>query len=196
MVNPLENLAKYSVILASGSPRRSELLSELGINFSVKKKDGIDESYPKELAPLDVAKYISCTKAYAYLADISMNDLVITADTIVALGEKILGKPKDHAEAVAMLRFLSGKTHEVVTGVTCMTKDRKECFADVSFVTFAPMNDEEIEYYVDTFRPYDKAGAYGIQEWIGLTCVSKIEGSFYNVMGLPVQKLYSVLRTF
>ena len=196
MVTPLDNLNRYSVILASGSPRRSELLRELGVRFTVRRASGVREDYPASLSPTEVAAYISREKASYYKPQMGSDELIITADTIVAKDGKVLGKPSDRDAALAMLRFLSGATHEVVTGVTCMTAGRIETFSDVSYVTFAELSDEEAAYYVDTYRPYDKAGAYGIQEWIGLACIRRIEGCYFNVMGLPTPRLYSLLRTF
>lgn len=195
MVRPLDNLLKYSnVILGSGSPRRKELLAGLGIDFIVRPLNA-DESYPENLKAEDVPQYISRKKAAAYIDTIE-NNLVITADTIVALNNRILGKPRNLDEARTMLCSLSGRTHQVVTGVTVLTKNREETFAAVSHVTMANFTDKEINYYVDNFKPLDKAGAYGIQEWIGMIGVTKLEGSYFNVMGLPVQRLYALLKTF
>ena len=196
MVSPFENLNKYSVILASGSPRRKELLSSIGIKYTTRLISGICENYPEGLDVEEIPQYISREKAHAYRASMADNELVITADTVVALDNRILGKPRDRAEAGKMLRFLSGRTHQVVTGVTVMTAMREETFAAISRVKVAVLLDSEIEYYIEKYKPYDKAGAYGIQEWIGMIGVTEIEGSFFNVMGLPVQRLYSLLKTF
>ncbi len=196
MVTPFENLKKYSVILASGSPRRRELLSSIGLDYKVRIIEGINEEYPANLNAEEVPQFISREKAQAYRATMEKNELIITADTVVALDNKILGKPHGKDEAVEMLQFLSGRTHQVITGVTLMTETREETFATTSNVTVAKLLDNEIEYYIEKYKPYDKAGAYGIQEWIGMIGVTGIEGSFFNVMGLPVQRLYTLLKTF
>ncbi len=196
MVTPFENLRKYSVILASGSPRRRELLSSIGLEYKVRTIEGISEEYPANLNAEEVPQFISREKAQAYRATMEKNELIITADTVVALDNKILGKPHGKDEAVEMLKFLSGRTHQVITGVTLMTETREETFATTSNVTVAKLLDNEIEYYIEKYKPYDKAGAYGIQEWIGMIGVTGIEGSFFNVMGLPVQRLYTLLKTF
>ena len=196
MVTPFDNLRKYSIILASGSPRRKELLSSVGIDYKVRIIDDIDESYPENMKAEDIPQFISRKKAAAYRKDLSKGELIITADTVVAVDNKILGKPKDKAEAVKMLRLLSGRKHQVITGVTVMTSEREETFAAVSNVCISKLSDEEIDYYIEKYKPYDKAGAYGIQEWIGMIGVTEIEGSFFNVMGLPVQRLYTLLKTF
>jgi len=190
----LDNLRKYNIILASNSPRRKELLKGLGLDFEVKTISGIDESYPEYLHPHDVAQYISGKKAAAYMPYLTDESLLVTADTIVCCDNEILGKPKDAEDARRMLHCLSGKTHEVVTGVSITTKKHQTRFSTMSKVTFSDLTDEEINYYVDGFCPLDKAGAYGIQEWIGYVGVVGIEGSFYNVMGLPVQRLYAELK--
>ncbi len=187
---------KYRLVLASGSPRRKELLAGLGYEFEVRLLNGIDESHPEGLSGEEIAKHISRGKAEAYKTTIAEDELVITADTIVYLEGKVLGKPKDETEARGMLRDLSGKKHQVITGVTLLTKEKMHTFASVSDVTFANLSDEEISYYVDKYKPTDKAGAYGIQEWIGFIGVERIEGSYFNVMGLPVQRLYTELKKF
>ena len=189
------------IILASNSPRRRELLAGLGYPYEVRVLDGIDESYPDTLRGSEVAAYISRVKAEAYRATMAEDELVVTADTIVCLDDRVLGKPADEAEAIAMLRSLSGRTHQVYTGVTLLTKRRdggapSTTFVSRSDVTFAALTDEEIEYYVKHYRPMDKAGAYGIQEWIGYIGVERIEGSYFNVMGLPVQRLYTELKKY
>ncbi len=196
MVTPFENLRKYSIILASGSPRRRELLSSIGLEYTVRTIEGISEEYPAILIAEEVPQFISRKKAQAYRDTMNKNELIITADTVVALDNKILGKPQDKNEAVEMLQFLSGRTHQVITGVTIMTETREETFATTSHVTVAQLQDNEIEYYIEKYKPYDKAGAYGIQEWIGMIGVTGIEGSFFNVMGLPIQRLYTLLKTF
>ncbi len=192
----LENLQKYDIVLASNSPRRKELLQRLGLTFKVRSLLGVDERYPSTLAAKDVAPYISQKKAEAYRHTMGKNELLITADTIVRNGDKVLGKPVSREEARRMLHSLSGHTHQVTTGVTVQTEERTETFSVTSEVTFAPLSDEEITYYVDRFLPLDKAGAYGIQELIGLIGVEKINGCFFNIVGLPVQRLYQLLKQF
>lgn len=190
----LDNLKKYNIILASGSPRRKELLEGLGVDFCVEVVNGIEETYPHDLPVEEIPVYLSRLKAHAYQAN--ANDLIITADTVVILNGKVIGKPHDEAEAKRMLSELSGNVHTVVTGVTVFTADRVESIGCSSEVEFAPLSDEEIAYYVENYRPLDKAGSYGIQEWIGYMGIKGIKGSFYNVMGLPVQRLYALLKTF
>ncbi len=190
----LDNLKKYIIILASGSPRRKELLEGLGVDFHVEVVNGIEETYPHDLPVAEIPVYLSRLKAHAYQAN--ANDLIITADTVVILNGKVIGKPHDEAEAKRMLSELSGNVHTVVTGVTVFTADRVESIGCSSEVEFAPLSDEEIDYYVENYRPLDKAGSYGIQEWIGYMGIKGIKGSFYNVMGLPVQRLYALLKTF
>lgn len=192
----LQKLKQYSVVLASNSPRRRELLADLGIEFTVRTLKGIDESYPHDLPVLEIAEYISRKKARAYQAEMAEDELIITADTVVILGDEVLGKPADADDARRMLRELSGKTHKVVTGVTIVTANATRSFSAVTDVEFAPLSDEDIDYYVDNYRPLDKAGAYGIQEWIGCMGVRHINGSFYNVMGLPLHRLYTELNQF
>ena len=190
----LDNLSEYHIILASNSPRRKQLLSTLGLSFEQRSLSGVDESFPPQLQGGDVAEYIACQKALAYLPQLSDKDLLITADTIVYCEGKVFGKPKDRAQAVAMLDSLAGKDHHVYTGVCLATRQwQRHFFADTR-VTFAPLSREEIAYYVDNYRPYDKAGAYGIQEWIGLVAVENMQGSYFNVMGLPVQRIYQELK--
>ena len=186
----------HKIILASNSPRRKELLAGLDVQFEVRVLKGIDESYPATLPTAEIAEYIAQKKAAAYRETIAADELVITADTIVVLGDEVLGKPKDAADARRMLRELSGQTHQVITGVVLTTKERQEHFSVVSNVTFKELTDDEIDYYVETYKPMDKAGAYGIQEWIGYVGVTRLEGSYFNVMGLPVQRIYEALRRF
>lgn len=186
--------SNYKIILASGSPRRKELLGGLGLEFEIRLLQDIDESYPSGLSGTEIAEHISRKKAEAYRPTISTDELVITADTIVYLDGKVLGKPKDEQEAKEMLHALSGKTHDVITGVSLLTHSNLHTFSSTSKVTFSDLSDEEIAYYVGNYHPTDKAGAYGIQEWIGYVGVERIEGSYFNVMGLPVQKLYSELK--
>ncbi|MCQ2318693.1 MAG: Maf family nucleotide pyrophosphatase [Bacteroidales bacterium] len=190
----LDNLKKYNVVLASKSPRRQELLKGIGVDFTILTKD-VDESYPSRLPLLEVAPFLSLKKAKAFEDnELPENFMVITADTVVIAENEILGKPKDRDDAFRMLELLSGKTHKVVTGVTVRTKDFTKTFSVISKVTFDNLDNQEIEYYVDNYKPYDKAGAYGIQEWIGYIGVSCVEGSYFNVMGLPTRKLYMVLK--
>lgn len=192
----LENLKKYNVVLASNSPRRKELLKRLGIPFKVRTLFGIDESYPDTLRGEDIVRYISRNKAKAYRTSMAPNELLITADTIVYLGGQVMGKPRSAEDAKAMLHLLSGNMHQVITGVTIVAGERMDNFAVTSQVKFADITDEEIDFYVDNYLPFDKAGAYGIQEWIGLVAVEEIKGSYFNVVGLPVQRLYQRLKTF
>jgi septum formation protein maf len=180
------------IVLSSNSPRRKELLGELGIDFEVRVIEGIDETYPKELSVAEVPQYIAREKARVYI--VGKDEVLLTADTVVVLGNEIMGKPHDEADAMRMLRQLSGKTHQVITGVCLTTNDKQVTFADVTDVSFADLTDEEIKYYVDNFRPLDKAGAYGIQEWIGLAGVTGIKGSYFNVVGLPVHRVYAELK--
>ena len=192
----LDNLKKYNIVLASKSPRRQELLKGIGIDFTILTKD-VDESYPSRLPLVDVAPFLSLKKAKAFEdQELPENFMVITADTVVIAENEILGKPKDREDAFRMLRLLSGKTHRVVTGVTVHTKETSKTFSVVSKVIFDKLDNQEIEYYVDIYKPYDKAGAYGIQEWIGYVGVCGVEGSYFNVMGLPTHKLYEVLKKF
>lgn len=192
----LSNLNQYNIILASASPRRKELLKNIGLEFSVKLLEGIDESYPAELCGEEIAKHISLKKANAYLEHIDDTDLIITADTIVYANHKVYGKPRDREDAKLMLQELSGKTHFVITGVTIATKQKVVTFAVQSEVAFASLSDTELDYYINTYCPFDKAGAYGIQEWIGMVGVERLNGCFFNVMGLPVHQLYQELKNF
>ena len=180
------------IVLSSNSPRRKELLGELGIDFEVRVIEGIDETYPKELSVEEVPQYIAREKARVYI--VGKDEVLLTADTVVVLGNEIMGKPHDEADAMRMLRQLSGKTHQVITGVCLKTSDKQVTFSDITDVSFAELTDEEIKYYVDNFRPLDKAGAYGIQEWIGLAGVTGIKGSYFNVVGLPVHRVYAELK--
>ncbi len=191
----LDNLKKYKVILASASPRRRELLGGIDIDFVVRTLPDVDESFPAELKGGDIPLYISKKKADAYRPVMADDELVITADTIVWLDGVALGKPTGEADARRMLRTMSGKAHSVFTGVTVTTKELQRCFVAQSDVTFATLTDEEIEYYVEKYRPMDKAGSYGVQEWIGYIGITGIVGSYFNVMGLPVQRLYNELKT-
>jgi len=186
----------YKIILASNSPRRRELLVGIDVDFTVRVIPDIDETYPAELPKLDIAEFISRKKAAVYRQQMSPDELIITADTVVVLGSKVMGKPSDKADACQMLRELSGQTHQVVTGVTLSTVERQHSFSVVTDVTFKQLSDEEIAYYVTHYQPFDKAGAYGIQEWIGHIGVTALNGSYFNVMGLPVQRIYEALRQF
>lgn len=190
----LDNLKKYKVVLASNSPRRKELLGGLGIGYEVKTMPDIDESYPDGLSMEEVPVYIARSKADAYRPLMQPDELIITADTIVWLDGVVMGKPKDKEEARDMLRRLSGQTHQVVTGVCLTTIDRQQSFATVTDVTFDRLTEEEITHYVSRYQPMDKAGAYGIQEWIGYVGVRSIKGSYFNVVGLPIQRLYQELK--
>lgn len=185
----------YKLILASNSPRRRELLAGLDVDFDVFVLDGIDESYPQDLKSTDVALYIARKKAEAYKQIIAQDALVITADTVVVVDNRILGKPHDEAEAMEMLREISGRTHLVITGVCLTTQEKQVGFSVETEVTFKSLSDAEIEHYVTKYKPYDKAGAYGIQEWIGYVGVTSLKGSYYNVMGLPVQRIYEELKS-
>ena len=189
----LDNLKKYKVILASNSPRRKELLAGLGVDYEVRTLPDVDESYPETLQGADIPLYIAKEKADAYVAMMQPGELMITADTIVWLDDKVLGKPWDREDALQMLRTMSGRTHEVFTGVCITTTDWQRSFTAQTEVRFATLSEDEIIYYVDNFKPMDKAGAYGVQEWIGFIGVENISGSYYNIMGLPVQRLYREL---
>ena len=190
----LENLNKCKIILASNSPRRKELLSGLGVDYEVKTLPDVDESYPDGLSGEEIAKHIARGKAEAYRSLIQADELVITADTIVWLDGTVMGKPKDEEEAKDMLMRLSGKTHQVITGVCLTTASTQKTFATVTDVTFATLTDEEVDYYVTRYQPMDKAGSYGVQEWIGFVGVENLSGSYFNVMGLPIQRLYTELK--
>lgn len=192
----LENLNKYHLLLASKSPRRRELLSQMRLQFNVVTIGGIDESYPGDIPALEVPAYIAGRKADAYHSMLRNNELIITADTVVVLGDRIMGKPKDIDEAIEMLLALSDNTHTVVSGVCIVTKERRTVFTSKTDVKFGHISEEEARYYVENYLPLDKAGAYGIQEWIGCVAVESIHGSFYNVMGLPVHQLYKELQNF
>ena len=191
-----DKLRDFRVVLASASPRRRELLSATGIEYILATKFECDESYPATLDALDVAPYLSALKSANYPYQLSYNDILITADTVVVLNGRVLGKPQDEVEARKMLADLSGSKHTVVTGVTLRSAEREHTFSSRSEVRFAELSPEQIEYYVEKYRPMDKAGAYGIQEWIGYVGIEGIEGSFFNVMGLPVQRLYKELECF
>ena len=186
----------YHIILASNSPRRKELLAGLDLDYEVKVLPDIEEDYPKDLPTAEIPVYIAAEKAAAYKSLMKDNDLIITADTVVILGDEVLGKPVNLNDARNMLRKLSGQTHQVITGVCLMTQKKQHQFSVTTDVTFKELTDEEIDYYVDTYKPLDKAGAYGIQEWIGYIGVTGLNGSYFNVMGLPVQRIYNELKVF
>ncbi len=187
--------SKCNILLASASFRRRELLTQLGVQYSLVKPSQEEEVVPSDICVEDVSEYLACQKSNAY-NELKGNDLLITADTTVIVDNKILGKPKDYSDAFQMLRLLSGKTHLVVTGVCLRSVDKVVSFSVKTEVTFSKLDDEEIRFYIENYKPFDKAGAYGIQEWIGKVAVEGINGSFYNVVGLPVQRLYRELKKF
>ncbi|HHX32323.1 MAG TPA: septum formation protein Maf [Bacteroidales bacterium] len=186
----------YKIILASNSPRRKELLSGLDIVYETRVLPDVDESYSNTLPLEGVPDYLAKKKASAYLQQLNDEELLITSDTVVLLDNIILGKPANEEEAALMLRTLSGKTHKVITAVCLTSIEKQVCFSDTSLVTFGQLTDSEISYYISRYKPFDKAGAYGVQEWIGYVAVERIEGSYYNVMGMPVFKLYKKLKEF
>lgn len=191
-----EKLADKHLILASASPRRRQLMADAGLEFTLAPKFECDESYPATLPAAEVASFLSALKSEAYPEPLAEGDILVTADTTVVVGERVLGKPADREEACEMLRAMSGRSHKVYTGVTLRSSEKMHTFAVQTEVYFRTMGEDEIAYYVDNYRPYDKAGAYGIQEWIGYVAIERIEGSFYNVMGLPIQRLYTELHSF
>ena len=191
-----DKLKSYRLILASQSPRRRQLLADAGIEFELAPRFECEESFSQDMPAAEVAEYLSNLKSEAYPEPLGEKDILLTADTVVIACNRILGKPADRAEAIAMITMLSGCEHEVVTGVTLRSAERVKRFSVSSKVRFRALSQEEIEYYVDTYKPFDKAGSYGIQEWIGYVGIEGIEGSFYNVMGLPVQRLYCELGEF
>ncbi|WP_461630192.1 Maf-like protein [Labilibaculum euxinus] len=191
----LNNLKDYQLILASQSPRRHQMLKELGLIFEIRTKE-VEEIYPEGLIPDQIPVYLAELKAKAFGADFKSNELVITADTIVCVDDWILGKPNDRDDAVKMLNALSGRSHQVISGVCLMSKDKKISFSTTTNVHFKALSEEEIDYYIDNYKPFDKAGAYGIQEWIGFIGIDGIEGSYFNVVGLPIQRLYQELLKF
>jgi len=190
-----DDLSKFKLILASRSPRRQELLSQLGLKFEIVTRD-YDESFPEALSGKEIALYVAQKKASLFRNEISDKEIVIAADTIVWCNNKVLGKPVDREDAIRILKEISGNTHEVITGVSLLSLSKVVTFSVTTRVTFEELSDEEIEFYIDNFKPYDKAGAYGIQEWIGIIACSNIEGSYFNVVGLPVQRLYKELQEF
>lgn len=189
----MHSIKNYKLILASASPRRQQLMKDAGFTFGVRLKN-VEEKYPQELHLENVPEYLSKVKASAFREELKADEVLITADTVVCIHDRILGKPADRKEAISMLQELSGNRHLVVTGVSVTTRTKQLSFSSRTDVFFKHLSNEEIEFYVDTYKPFDKAGAYGIQEWIGYIGIERIEGSFYNVMGLPIQKLYETLR--
>jgi septum formation protein len=191
----VDNLNNYRIILASRSPRRQQLLRDLGLKFEVVNRE-YDETYPEGLNGDEIARYVAHEKAVSFRNEIGANEIVITADTIVWCNGKVLGKPLDSEDAMRILNQISGNTHEVITGVSIFSQNREVTFSVSTKVTFETLSEEEINHYIDNYRPYDKAGAYGIQEWIGIIACSHIDGSYFNVVGLPVQRLYKELQDF
>ena len=189
----MHSIKNYKLILASASPRRQQLMKDAGFTFEVRLKN-VEEKYPQELHLENVPEYLSKVKASAFREELKADEVLITADTVVCIHDRILGKPADRKEAISMLQELSGNRHLVVTGVSVTTRTEQLSFSSRTDVFFKHLSYEEIEFYVDTYKPFDKAGAYGIQEWIGYIGIERIEGSFYNVMGLPIQRLYETLR--
>lgn len=185
---------KFNIILASKSPRRRQLLEDAGFEFVLADSYDVDEVYPANLPPLDVAQFLSVLKSKAYPKPLCSNDVLITSDTVVVADNQVLGKPSDRADAVRMLRLLSGQIHKVVTAVCIRTANKTIDFSDICDVQFAQLSDDEIDFYVDNYKPFDKAGAYGIQEWIGYIGIEKIKGSFFTVMGFPIQRVYAELK--
>lgn len=192
----LNNIKKYNIILASKSPRRHHLLKELGLKFSIHSNSNTNETYPDDLIKEEIVIYLAKQKANHFVKKLSKNDILITADTIVILKNKVLNKPKDKSDAFAMLKSMSGNKHVVYTGVCIKSLGKTATFYAKTDVYFKELTNEEIDYYIEKFKPYDKAGAYGIQEWIGYIAIERIDGSYFNVMGLPVQKLYDELSNF
>ena len=191
-----DKLKGFRLILASQSPRRQQLLADAGLEYELAPRFECDEVFPNDMAADDVAGYLSRLKSEAYPAELGERDILLTADTVVVVDNDILGKPASREEAVAMIQRMSGREHKVITGVTLRSCSTLKTFSVCSDVVFRALSDEEIAYYVDEYRPMDKAGAYGIQEWIGYVGIERINGSFYNVMGLPVQRVYTELQIF
>ncbi|WP_264523827.1 Maf-like protein [Flavobacterium sp. N502536] len=189
-----EKLKKYTLILASGSPRRQQFFKDLDLDFEIRLKD-IEEIYPPELKAVEITDYLAKLKANAFEGELNENEILVTSDTIVWHQNKALGKPKDAEEAFKMIRSLSNTTHEVITSVCFKTNHSSTLLNDITKVTFNDLSDEAILYYIQNYKPYDKAGAYGIQEWFGFMAVAKVEGSYTNVMGLPTAKVYEYLST-
>jgi len=192
----LENLKNKKIFLASKSPRRKQLLDDAGFKFEIITSKEVEEIIPKDISNNEIAIYLSNLKTNAYKNDLHENEILISADTIVCLDDEVLGKPKNYDNAFNMLMRLSGKEHKVITGVTICSTEKQISFADETIVKFKELTNDEINYYITNYKPYDKAGSYGIQEWIGYIGITEIKGSYFNVMGLPVQKVYETLRTF
>ena len=190
-----EKLKEYKIILASGSPRRQQFFKDLDLDFEIKIKE-IEEVYPDTLTGVEITNYIAELKAAAFNDNINENEIIITSDTLVWLNNKAIGKPKDHQDAFEMLKSLSNKTHEVITSVCFKTKFKTDIIHETTKVTFNELSDSQIKYYLDTYKPFDKAGSYGIQDWIGLVGIIKIEGSYTNVVGLPTEKVFQYLSNF
>ena len=191
-----DKLKDYRLLLASHSPRRQELLRECGLDYTLVTKYDVEEIYPADMEAEQVAGFLSKLKSDAYPDELLEGDILLTADTTVVMEGRVFGKPADRAEAIEMIAELSGRSHTVITGVTIRSRGSLKQFATQTHVWFRELSREEIEYYVDNFKPMDKAGSYGIQEWIGFVAIEKIDGSFYNVMGLPIQRLYVELDKF
>lgn len=190
-----DKLKGYKIILASGSPRRQQFFKDMDLDFEIRLKD-IEEIYPGHLQGIEITNFLAQLKASAFENEIAPSEILVTSDTIVWLGNKALGKPKDYDDAFAILKSLSATTHEVLTSVCFTTIDKTETINEVTKVTFAELSDDEIRYYLDNYKPFDKAGAYGIQEWIGLIAITNIEGSYTNVVGLPTEKVYQYLSNY
>lgn len=190
-----KKLENYNVILASGSPRRQKFLQDLNVDFTIRLKE-VDEVYPEHLSGSEITNYLAELKANAFKNDLNADDLLITADTIVLLNGEVLGKPKDTKDAIKMLNKLSGKSHQVASSISLTTISKQKTFSDLTTVHFKELLPEEITFYVENYQPYDKAGAYGIQEWLGFIAIDKLEGSYYNVMGFPVHKFYKEILNF
>ena len=188
-----QKLANYSIILASGSPRRQQFFKDLDLDFEIRLKE-IEEIYPSELKAGEITNYLAELKANPFEGELKDNEILITSDTIVWHNDKALGKPKDKEDAFAILKSLSNATHEVITSVCFKTKNKTELISEITKVTFNPLTDAVIDYYLEHYKPYDKAGAYGIQEWIGFIGVAKVEGSYTNVMGMPTDKVFEYLN--
>lgn len=195
MTMPVDHLSNYRIILASRSPRRQKLLKEMGVKFDILVKE-YEESYPDGLTGEQIARFIAHEKAITFKDTLAESEIVITADTIVWCNNKVLGKPVDREGAIGILKEISANTHDVITAVTLLSSNKEVTFSESTKVTFEPLSEEEICYYVDKYKPYDKAGAYGIQEWIGIIACSNIQGSYFNVVGLPVHRLYKELTLF
>ena len=190
------DLKDKQIILASGSPRRRELLSAMDIPFTVDTGNTFDESWPSDTPHEKVPELMAEGKSFGFHRELADNEILVTSDTMVLCGTEILGKPKDRDDAIQMLKLLSGRGHQVITAVTLRDREKKKTFSVTSNVFFKELSDSEITYYLDTYKPYDKAGAYGIQEWIGYIGISRLEGSFYNVMGFPASRFYEELKAF